>query len=431
MQHPFIAITLVLVNAAAGLAQAASSQRTENQGSADDLMMADPPSIEYQFRADTRSKEYLFQIPVVDRAFAPWADLRSKLAEKYAFRPNISATHLHQEASDTVGPEDSATGYEVVIDGTWTFAGRDTTSPATAGFEFLYRDFTSDIPPVALFTQTGSLYPTTVAFGEVDPSVGQLWIQKKFNNRWGFQTGKIFPVSTYDFFPLKNFRTDFMDAIHGADFVVPLPDRGLGGFGVYRPQPNMYLRAGVHNANADAEKWGFDSLFDEGELFKILEVGFDPELAPRQAGRPPPGDIHISLWQQDKRDDDRVASAWGVILSASQRFGRFLPFLRYGYADNDSSRNTSDATPIEHMINGGFALDNVFGQNNDRIGVGLTWSRPVDGKLDDQGAMDVFYRVQVTPRIAISPTLHLIVDPVRNPDEDSLVVWGLRTRFNF
>ena len=91
----------------------------------------------------------------------------------------------------------------------------------------------------------------------------------------------------------------------------------------------------------------------------------------------------------------------------------------------------TEPTPIEHMVNAGFAIDNVFGQSRDRIGIGATWARPIDGDLDDQGALDLFYRIQVTPRIAVSPTLHVIFDPVRNPDEDRVYVWGIRSRFSF
>ena len=83
------------------------------------------------------------------------------------------------------------------------------------------------------------------------------------------------------------------------------------------------------------------------------------------------------------------------------------------------------------MVNVGVAIDDIFGQKNDRIGIGLTWARPADGSLDDQMALDMFYRVQVTPRFAVSPTLQLIIDPVRNPDEDTVVVLGVRSRFAF
>ena len=53
------------------------------------------------------------------------------------------------------------------------------------------------------------------------------------------------------------------------------------------------------------------------------------------------------------------------------------------------------------------------------------------GDLDDQGAVDAFYRVQVTPEIALTPTVQMVIDPVRNPDEDVVWVLGIRSRFAF
>jgi porin len=226
---------------------------------------------------------------------------------------------------------------------------------------------------------------------------------------------------------LKNFRTDFVDGIHAANLVIPLPDRGIGGFVMYRPKPNIYVRLGLHDANADAEKVGFSSLFNDGELFKIVEVGFDPGLMERIPGRPPFGDVHVSFWHQDKRSDDGVDKGWGFVVSGSQRFGRFLPFLRYGFSDSGRRGPAS----IDQMVNIGTAIDNIFGQSNDRIGIGLTWSRPADGSLDDQGALDAFYRIQVTPQIAVTPTLQMIMNPVRNPSKDVVWVLGVRSRFTF
>jgi porin len=394
-----------------------------------DLAIDNPGSFPEQFNRDREPKDYLFQIPGAQYVLGPWSELRSYLDEEWGFRPAFSVTHLYQWASETARPgaEDDGSGIEVTFDATWTFLGRGTDSPSEGGFEFLYRDKAgTDIPPVALFTQTGALYPSTVAFGEVDPTIGQLWLQQIFKKRVGFRIGKIFPVSAYDFFPLKNFRTDFVDGIHAANLVIPLPDRGLGGFVLYRPRPKVYVRLGLHDANADTEDAGFNSLFGDGDLFKIFELGFDPGLAERQPGRPPAGDVHVSFWHQDKSDDD-VDDGWGFVLSASQRFGRFLPFLRYGYSD--SGRRGPAA--IEQMLNGGLAIDDIFGQSKDRVGIGLTWSRPSDGSLDDQGAIDAFYRVQVTPEIALTPTVQMVIDPPRNPDEDVVWVLGIRSRFAF
>ena len=67
-------------------------------------------------------------------------------------------------------------------------------------------------------------------------------------------------------------------------------------------------------------------------------------------------------------------------------------------------------------------------QDKDRIGVGYTWSEPADRRLGHRGAIDAYYRVQLTPEIQISPKLEVIFDLVRNPDEDRIYVWGFRTR---
>jgi porin len=145
---------------------------------------------------------------------------------------------------------------------------------------------------------------------------------------------------------------------------------------------------------------------------------------PREPGRPPHGHVHVSLWQQDERDDAGIDDGWGIAVSAVQRFGRFTPFVRYGYADV----NADGPTPVKRMANAGLVMDNVFGQTNDRIGLGYTWSDPADRSLDNQGAMDAYYRIQLTPEIQVGPTLEVIFDPVRNPDKDTIYVWGFRSR---
>ena len=98
--------------------------------------------------------------------------------------------------------------------------------------------------------------------------------------------------------------------------------------------------------------------------------------------------------------------------------------VRYGYADV----NARGPTPAEQMINTGIVIDNIFGQDNDRIGLGYTWSDPADGSLDNQKEIDAYYRVQLTPEIQIGPTFAVIFDPVLNQDEDRITVWGFRTR---
>ena len=387
------------------------------------LVMDRPGSIVERLEEDQAPKEYLFQFPGVSGALQPWYDFKADLDKNHGFNFGLSYTTYYQKASDTFGPEDDATSFDLDISGTWTFLGRETDSPTMLGFNFFWRDtINSEITPQALFTQYGSAYSGSAPYGENDPVVGEFWLQKKFDNTFGFRVGKIFPITAYDFFPFKNFRTDFVDFNHVTNATIPLPGNGLGAFGVYRPKPSVMLRLGVHDANADVEKSGFDTY--DGELFSIFEVGFDTGLLPRTPGRPPQGHIHFSLWHQDERDDAGIDDGWGIGISAVQKFGRFTPFVRYGYADVE----INGPTPVEHMVNVGVVMDKIFGNTNDRIGIGYTWSDPVDGSLDNQEIIDAYYRVQLTPEIQIGPTLEIVFDPVRNPDDDTIYVWGLRTR---
>jgi len=390
------------------------------------MNMNSPGSIVERLEEDAEKKDHLFQIPGVSKILTPWYDWKTELDEKYGLKFGISYTALYQKASDTFGPEDNAASSDLDISGTWTFLGKETDSPTMLGFDVFWRDkLGTDIAPQTLFTQFGSLYSGAAPYGEHDPVIGELWIQKKFNNVFGFRIGQIFPITAYDFFPFKNFRTDFVDFNHVTNSAIPLPGNGLGAFVQYRPQANIMLRLGAHDANADVEKSGFDTY--DGELFTIFEIGVDTGLIPREPGRPPHGHVHISFWHQDERDDAGIEDGWGVSISAVQRFGRYSPFVRYGYADVD----IGGPTPVKHSVNAGLVIDNIFGQTNDRIGIGYTWSDPADKSLDDENMIDAYYRVQLTPEIQVGPTLEAIFDPVRSPDDDTVFVWGFRTRIAF
>ena len=240
--------------------------------------------------------------------------------------------------------------------------------------------------------------------------------------------GRIFPISSYDFFPLKNFRTDFVD-FHGAtNLTIPLPDYGLGGFVRYRPTEGVRLTFGIHDANADSEKSGFETW--EGETFKVVEAAFDTGLAPRTPGRPPPGYINFTLWHVDEREKAGVDDGWGAAVTAFQRFGNLSAFARFGYADVDNNGLPSP-TPARRSATVGLAVDGLVNGINDRLALSYTWADPADRTLKDQHAIDAFYRLPLTPEIEFGPTLQVVFDPVNHPSGDTVVVGGLRMRFVF
>ncbi|HCU53658.1 MAG TPA: hypothetical protein DIC36_05045 [Gammaproteobacteria bacterium] len=391
------------------------------------MVINNPGSVVERVEADQQDEDYLFAIPGASGLLNPWNDFKANLARIYALKFGISYTSYYQKTSENnLGPEDDAASYDLDISGSWTFMNRDSGSDGVLGISFFKRDsYGSKIPPQRLFSQVGSLYSSAAPYGENDFVLGELWVQKKFNNKWGFRVGKLFPITAYDFFPFKNFRTDFVDFNNVTNAAIPLPGNGYGGFIQYRPVPRLMMRLGIHDANADVEKSGLDTW--DGETFKILEVHWDTGLAPRVPGKPPAGVLAMRIWQQDERDDANIDDGWGISGSYVQRVGRFSPYVRLSYADVEAD----GPTPVELAASAGIIIDGIFGQANDRIGVGYTWSNPADSSVDNENMIDAYYRVQITPTIEFGPTVEYIHKPVRDPEEDATFIWGARARIAF
>jgi len=110
--------------------------------------------------------------------------------------------------------------------------------------------------------------------------------------------------------------------------------------------------------------------------------------------------------------------------SAPAGFGRFHPYVRFGYVDSDSNGPTF----ARRMVAAGIGVDNIFGQNQDQIVVGVSWVKLTDDSKNNQTGIDAIYRVQLTPQIQFGPTLGIVFDPVDNPDEGTVFVGGVRAR---
>lgn len=160
-----------LVVAACLLSVWAMAAATEAENGFDELPMSmnNPGSIVERLEEDADDEDYLFQIPGVSGALKSWHEMKADLDKKHGLKFGISYTAFYQKASDNIGPEDHAASFDLDISGTWTFSGRGTDSSAMLGFGFFWRDdLGTEIPPQALFTQTGALYSGAAPYGEND-----------------------------------------------------------------------------------------------------------------------------------------------------------------------------------------------------------------------------------------------------------------------
>ena len=102
---------------------------------------------------------------------------------------------------------------------------------------------------------------------------------------------------------------------------------------------------------------------------------------------------------------------------------KWLPFLRVGYAEDGGAMwERSVSTGIGYYIT----------ETRDLLGIGLNWGRPAESDdgpdLDDQYTAELFYRLQLSPNLALTPDIQLIIDPALNPQEDTLWIFGFRAR---
>ena len=156
-----------------------------------------------------------------------------------------------------------------------------------------------------------------------------------------------------------------------------------------------------------------------GHLYAHLNpLGWEPELSMG------PGRYHVTAWRVEKRNRAGFPGAWGITGLAEQRFGRLLPFIRYGYAQDQ-------VTPVEHLLSVGLTVLEVFGHDQDVIGIGVSWGEPTRSDQRDQWAGELFYRMQVLPNLQVTPSIQGILDPATNRKHEGIAIFGIRARFTF
>jgi porin len=128
---------------------------------------------------------------------------------------------------------------------------------------------------------------------------------------------------------------------------------------------------------------------------------------------------------RDNRNEPDQPSGKGFSLRFEQEIGEgVLPFITY-------SRASGGATDVRQLVTAGLGLSGIFGNRDDITGVAVAWGQPEDRSLRNQYVAELFYRVQLTEHIQVTPDLQLIAEPSRNRDNDTIGVLGLRMRLLF
>jgi len=378
----------------------------------------------------------LFRFPTI---LDPWQGFKDDIRETTGITFGGSWGVLYQSYSDVPpGAQSDAVGQKFTLNLSRDMLRRGT--PEALAFDLVIEDrgpLGTDNPPLQAGIAAGSIVPTAATWGDFDLGVTQAYIrQNLWGNKLQYTVGKIFAPNFIDAYPFFDDNRQFLNQSFSTSPTIASPLRGAGAVAtVYPTDGGLYVLGGVYSANSSDTGWTVDEVFDTGELFYQLEVGWSALArsgVPIQARGPmDSNNIHLTGWYKDAQPDASNATlrpqARGLAFNANMTVGANLMwFVRAGL---------SEGWVNDRAISVGFGW-RPSEQYSDLFGLGLGWVRPNSEVLPEpfqreQVNLEAFYRFHLTPNLAITPDLQYIRDPSLNPGVDSLWVAGLRARVTF
>jgi porin len=368
----------------------------------------------------------LFKHGPVSDLQAVWVPLRRRIRERTGLELGLAYTTLAQIATRGPGLRNAWSG-DVDLFGKWNLINQDQPGTGSAGFLFEQRHRLGQVTPDQLNDAVGSLWRTTKGFNTQDGAIVQLWWEQfLFDDHLRITAGKIDPANFYNGNRFQSQNTFFVNRAFSENPARGFPNNGIGvNFRLAGPS-ETYLSFGLHDVNGSKTSSGFGDL-DKDALFYAFEIGLTPEVEGLGPGR-----FRATAWYRsggnepdesgDSRDDESGA---GFAFSAEQDLGNgVIPFLRYGYQDRN-------VRATRQILSGGLGIQGPLGRVDNILGIGVAWGEPSDRSLRDQYVTEIFYRLQVTPNIQVTPGYQVIFDPSQNPDQDVVGVFQLRVRVVF
>ncbi len=353
-----------------------------------------------------------------------WAAWKQGLKDDYGLVLNLDYTSVFLTANETFDDENASGGIARIF-GTYDLFNID---GGTLVWKFEHRHAYGDIAPFDFsLGQIGYVGLQEPPFRDDNFRTQNLfWRQRLNGGRTTITAGVLDPTDYLDVYALASPWLHFMNfAFSTGSATIGLPNDAAVGiaFGTLLTD-NWYVIGGITDTNGDPSDplRGFDNFFSDNEYFTSVEIGYtsSPERLILD-------NYHVTLWHKDRQEAADVPSGWGINFSASRFIDdQWMPFVRGGYAeDGGSLLERSLSTGVGYKTE---AFDGL-------LGAGINWSTPNSTTfgpgLDDQFALEVFYRAAAGKNLALTADIQYIRDPAINPAESTIWMFNLRARATF
>ncbi len=355
------------------------------------------------------------------RLLAPLRHWRDGVAEKTGFNWSVDYSAVFMGVSDSPGNDGAGSGMTRFF-GFWDLVDRGGANKGSLNWKVEHRHKYTDIPPSALGFESGFVGLFEPTFSDEGTRLTNLyWKQYFAGGKGAVAAGFLDSTDFVDVYLLASPWTGFNNFVFSTgSAAIDLPnDAALGASAGGMVTESIYLHAGIADANSDptAPLEGFESVFDDSDFFKWVEIGFTPGQENIYFDN-----VHVTFWHIDQRANG-TSDGWGVAASWQKWIDdRWLPFVRGGYTRDSGSL-------LERSITAGVGFQPT--PKRGVIGLGFNWGKPNQTSFegaDDQYTAELFWRCQLTNELAVTPSIQYIQDPALNEDEDRLWVFGLRLR---
>lgn len=385
-----------------------------------------PDAVENQLETDRAEKDVLYE----SKLLKPYFEWQAGLKEKYGFSFGLDYTAAFLKATDSLpGTDDYASSGMVRFYGSWELLGRGKDTTGALVYKVEHRHAYTDTPASGFsLGNLGYVGLIEPPFSDQGSRLTNLYWRQSWNKGKIVALGGFLDSTDFvDVFGLGSPWLHFMNFVFSTGVAtISLPNEAALGLaaGTWL-NDNTYVIGGLEDANSDPTDpfEGFDTFFDKNEYFSHIEIGWTTSKE-----RAYLDNTHLTLWHADERKTAGVAGGWGAVFSFSRYISKqIMPFLRAGYADDGGSL-------LQKSVSTGIAYQPSPSGNapGNLLGFGANWGQPnkaVFGSgLDDQYSFELFYRLQVTRELAITPDIQYLINPALNPTENSIFVFGLRGR---
>ena len=415
-----------MVNFTMALYAHAQDTAAQGESTASDLLsgrFGGPNSVGDTIADDREAGDPHIRLPTLEEARTSWFEWKDRVQKEHGLALGFDYTAAFLGATQSLGDR-GASGGIIRSFGYWDLLGRGTANTGAFVWKLEHRHRYANAAPNALAANIGYVGVFEPPFSNQGLRVTNLYWRQRFSGGRQTLTAGFLDTTDYvDTFALASPWTGFMNfAFSTGTTTIALPDDAtLGVAGGTMIGERYYLIAGLANANADPESPFSEvgSFFSDNEYFTSIEVGWTPSHS-----RIYFDNAHITFWHSDQRKKAGVPEGWGSAFSFVRYLGeKWMPFVRGGFAHDGG-------TPMETSISAGVGYDVL--PKRGLLAFGFNWGRPNENTfgpgLSDQYALEIFYRMNLTEQLTITPDVQFLKNPAQNPSEDSIWVFGIRAR---